>query len=106
MLARCAGEKRYFGMLNVLFKSQMKWAKAANPQQALGTIARLGGFTEARFQTCMRDQKLADMILQTRLDGNKKFEVESTPSFIVNGEKTSGNMTIDKWDELLADLLK
>ena len=46
------------------------------------------------------------MILQTRLDGNKKFEVESTPSFIVNGEKTSGNMTIDKWDELLADLLK
>ncbi|MDP6875798.1 MAG: DsbA family protein [Alphaproteobacteria bacterium] len=106
MLARCAGEKRYFGMLNVLFKNQMKWAKAANPQQALGNIARLGGFTEARFKACMMDQVLADMILQTRLDGNEKYKVDSTPSFIVNGVKTSGNMTIDRWDELLARYLK
>ena len=106
MLARCAGEKRYFGMLNVLFKNQMKWAKAANPQQALANIARLGGFTGDRFKACMTDQVLADMILQTRLDGNEKFKVDSTPSFIVNGEKTSGNMTIDRWDKLLARYLK
>ena len=54
----------------------------------------------------MTDQVLADMILQTRVDGNEKFKVDSTPSFIVNGEKTSGNMTMDRWDELLARHLK
>ena len=106
MLARCAGEKHYFGMLNVLFKNQMKWAKAADPQQALGKFARLGGFTEARFQACMANQLLADLILQNRLTGNKKFGIDSTPSFIVNGVKTSGSMTIDKWDELVASHLK
>ena len=106
MLARCAGEKRYFGMLNVLFKSQSKWARAADPIQALAKIARLGGFTEARFKACMTNQGLADKILQSRLTGSKEFGGDSTPSFIVNGVKTSGNMTIAKWDALLATYLK
>ena len=106
MLARCVGEKRYFGMLNVLFKSQAKWAHSSEPQQALAKIARLGGFTEARFKACMTNQDLADMILKSRLNGSKKFGVDSTPSFIVNGVKTSGNMTVAEWDMLLATYLK
>ncbi len=106
MLARCAGEKRFFGMLDVLFKSQLKWARAANPQKALAKVARLGGFTEARFRACMTNQALADMIVQSRLTGSKEFGVDSTPSFIVNGNKTSGNMTIERWDALLAEYLR
>ena len=106
MLARCVGEKRYFGMLNVLFKSQAKWVNSSEPQQALAKIARLGGFTEARFEACMTNQDLADMILKSRLNGSKKFGVDSTPSFIVNGVKTSGNMTVTEWDMLLATYLK
>ena len=106
MLARCVGGKRYFGMLNVLFKSQAKWANSSEPQQALAKIARLGGFTEARFKACMTNQDLADMILKSRLNGSKKFSVDSTPSFIVNGVKTSGNMTATEWDKLLANYLK
>ena len=106
MLARCAGEKHFFGMLDVLFKSQSKWAKASNPQQALAKIGRLGGFTEARFTACMKDQDLGDMILNSRLQGVKEFEVNSTPSFIVNGVVTAGNMTIAKWHALLATYLK
>ncbi len=106
MLARCVGAKRYFGMLNVLFKSQAKWANSSKPQQALGKIARLGGFTDARFKACMTNQDLADMILKSRLNGSKKFDVNSTPSFIVNGVKTSGNMTVAEWDKLLKTYLK
>ena len=106
MLARCTGEKRYFGMLKVLFKNLSKWAQVSDPQKALAKIARLGGFTEARFKACMADQELADMILRSRLTGNKEFGVVSTPSFIVNGVKVSGNLNAAEWDELLATYLK
>ncbi|MBT4045214.1 MAG: DsbA family protein [Rhodospirillaceae bacterium] len=106
MLARCAGEDRYFGMLNVLFKSQMKWAKAQDPAEGLGKVARLAGFSQAKFKACMTNQTLADMIIKSRMDGSKEYNVDSTPSFIVNGEKTSGNMTIEKWDELLAGIIR
>lgn len=106
MLARCTGKKRFFGMLNVLFKTQVKWARASDPRQALAKIAKLGGFTESRFKACMANQDLADMILESRLKGNKEFSVDSTPSFIVNGVKTTGYMTLAEWDEYLAPFLK
>lgn len=106
MLARCIGEKRYFGMLKILFKNLSKWAQVADPRKALGKYARLGGFTEERFKACMANQELADTILKSRLKGNKEFGVDSTPSFIVNGVKVSGNMTIAEWDELLATYFK
>jgi len=106
MLARCTGEKRYFGMLKVLFKNLSKWAQVSDTQQALAKIARLGGFTDTRFKACMTNQELADMILESRLKGSKEFGINSTPSFIVNGVKVSGNMTIAEWDELLTTYLK
>ena len=106
MLARCTGKKRFFGMLNLLFKTQIKWARASEPQQALAKVAKLGGFTEARFKACIANKDLADMILESRLKGNKEFGVDSTPSFIVNGVKTSGYMTLAEWDEYLAPHLK
>ena len=106
MLARCIGEKRFFGMLTVLFKNLSKWAQGSNPHEALAKIARLGGFTDARFKACMTSQELADMILESRLKGSKEFGIDSTPSFIVNGVKVSGNMTIAEWDELLTTYLK
>ena len=106
MLARCTGEKRYFGMLKVLFKNLSKWAQVSDTHQALAKIARLGGFTDTRFKACMTNQELADMILESRLKGSKEFGIESTPSFIVNGVKVSGNMTIAECDELLTTYLK
>ena len=106
MLARCAGEDRYFAMLNVLFKNQLKWARAKDPAEGLGKFARLAGFSQAKFKACMTDEALADMIIKTRMDGAKEFNVDSTPTFIVNGEKTSGNMTMDKWDELLGKIIR
>jgi len=94
MLARCAGEKRYFGMIEVLFRQQAKWAQASNPQAVLAKIARLGGISKERFESCMGNRALADVVLKNRLEGNKKYGVDSTPSFIVNGKKTSGAMTM------------
>src|SRR5690606_5630190 len=68
-LARCAGPQRFFGMLDVLFSQQSSWSRAEDPIQALQRLARLGGISEERFQACMSDQTLADMVLQNRLEG-------------------------------------
>ena len=54
----------------------------------------------------MTNQELADMILKSRFRGSKEYGVDSTPTFIINGVKASGYMTIAEWDELLATYLK
>ena len=104
MLARCAGPAKFFGMLDILFKQQSKWARASDPGKALQQLARMGGISSGRFKACMENEELINMILSTRLEGSKKFGVNSTPSFIVNGNKHSA-MSMEEWDELLVEYL-
>ena len=104
-LARCAGEERYFGFLDVLFRTQKSWARAANPEEALGRIARLGGLKKDEIDACLADQALLDSIMQSRLQGSQEFEIKSTPTFIINGEKVVGAQPYEYFEEILERML-
>jgi len=98
MLARCSGEDSYFAMVDVLFSQQRAWSRAADPMAALETIGRLGGIDKQRFDACMTDQSLMDLLVQSRMTGASEFQVESTPSFIINGERISGNQALSEFE--------
>ncbi len=84
MLARCAPPDRYFPLLDVLFKNQAQWATAKDPGAALTQIGKLAGVSEDTIKACWGDQKLADGILNIRLEGQNKDKIESTPTFVLN----------------------
>lgn len=110
MLARCAPEDRYFAYLETLFHNQNAWSRAADPIGALGQIARLGGMSKERFEACMADEKLADGVLQIRLDGQNAYDIKSTPTFIVrvNGEQKaviSGAQPFAEFEKVLKPLV-
>jgi protein-disulfide isomerase len=102
MLARCAGPDRFFGMIDVMFRSQEKWGRSEDPRAELIKIGRLAGMPKETIEACFTDQKLGDAILATRMEGHKKYEISSTPSFVVNGETFTGALSIEKWDEIIA----
>ena len=105
MLARCAGPERFFGMIDVMFRSQEKWARSQDQRAELTKIGRLAGMSNDTIGACFKNQKLGDSILATRLEAVKKYEIKSTPSFVVNGETFAGGMDMKKWDEILAKQL-
>ena len=105
MLARCAGAEKSMAMIDVLFASQDKWA-TRDPIPALLQIAKQAGFTQASFDTCLKDQKLYNDILAVRERGSKEFKVESTPTLFVNGKLQKGGATIEELDKLIQPLLK
>ena len=104
VLARCAGRERYFAFLDVLFRDQALWAQSQDPIQALSQIARLGGIGKEKFQSCLRNKKLQESILKQRLDGNQKYQVNSTPTLIINGKKFSGGLTLDQIKAVVATM--
>jgi protein-disulfide isomerase len=106
MLARCAGDDKYFPMIDVLFKMQSQWAFVKEPIPALLDIAKQAGFTEKTFNDCLGDQKLLDDIDAVRQRAAEKFGVNSTPTFFVNGQIHRGEMTLDELDKVLAPYLK
>ncbi len=105
VLARCAGRDRYFAFLDVLFRDQSRWARSQDPVQALSQIARLGGMGKEKFQSCLSDKKLQDGILKQKLDGSQKYQVNSTPTLIINGKKFSGGLTFDQIKAVVATMI-
>lgn len=106
ILARCAGPEKYFTYLNVLFAQQRQWASAKDPMAALKQIARLGGMPAEQFDKCLADKPLGDYILAQRLEGNQKFNVNSTPTLIINGKAESGVPSLDELRKKLNALAK
>lgn len=105
-LARCAGPDRYHGFVKVLFRSQAEWATNPNPMTGLERVAKLGGIDEAKFAACVRDEKLLDQILATRQEAERAFQVNSTPTFIIQGRKYTGALTLEGLREILDPLVK
>ncbi len=101
MLARCAGPNRVFGMLDVLFKQQLVWARSQDPMAELSRLGRLGGVSQSRFDACMQDQELADAVLANRLEGQEKMQVDSTPTFFINGDKINGTQALEVYEEAI-----
>ncbi len=107
ILARCAPPSRYFQFLDVLFQNQEKWSRDADPMKALTRIGTLGGLSEADFRACTENRAIVDGVLQTRLEAGNRYQVNSTPTFIINGEKRIvGSQPYKVFDDLLRKLEK
>ena len=105
-LVRCAGPGRFEAFLDVLFKRQAKWSRAADPIAALGKIARLGGIGSQKFQACMTDRELETLVLSNRQEGERKFGVNSTPTFIIEGDKYPGARSYEEMNDILMKYAK
>jgi protein-disulfide isomerase len=103
MLARCADDN-YFPMVDVLFQQQQVWAAVENSKDALLQIAKLAGFTQQKFESCLTDQKLLEDIRSVRERGANEFTVDSTPTFFINGSRYKGAMTIDEMSAIIDSL--
>jgi protein-disulfide isomerase len=105
MLARCAGEGKYFPMIETLFHQQKEWA-VQRPLPPLLAIARQAGFSQQSFEQCLANQKLLEDIEKVRERAAKEFGVASTPTFFINGKVQKGAPTIEELDKLIEPYLK
>jgi protein-disulfide isomerase len=105
MLARCAGEQRWYPTLDLLYRTKETWGHSEKPAEALLDAVRFAGFTKETFEACLSDEKLYKGITSTAQRATKEFGVNSTPTFFVNGEKQTGALTLEQFDKILAPLL-
>jgi protein-disulfide isomerase len=113
MLARCKPQNpaeltdaaQYFPMISMLMKQQETWAAAQDGREALLQMSKLAGFTQESFQACLTNQKLLDDVNAVRERGAKEFGVAATPTFLVNGKRYAGDMSVDSMSALIDSLL-
>ncbi len=103
MLARCE-EDKYWPIVDMLFEKQREWAYVERPLDALAQMMRQAGFSQEKFESCLRDQALYDAINEVRAEGEGRG-VNSTPTFFINGERHTGAMSIDEFERILQPML-
>lgn len=105
IMARCTIDQRYFGLLQVLYKSQHNWARAKDPVAELAKIGRLAGIDQATFDACMASEDLINGILEVRQKA-AAAGVRSTPTFVIGDEVYPGSRSIEEFAEIIDPLLK
>jgi protein-disulfide isomerase len=105
MLARCAGDEKWYPVLDLLYRTKETWGHAQNPADALLQTLRQAGFTQDSFDACLRNDKLFKDVRQVAERGSRDFGVNSTPTFFINGEKRTGALTLAQFDAILEPML-
>ncbi len=105
MIARCAPKDKYFVFLNAFYAQQKNWSSAPDPVKVLTQLAGLGGMSKDDVDACLANDALQDGILQMRLEGQMEYDINSTPSFVINGKKVT-NLPYDDFNDLLEDAAK
>jgi protein-disulfide isomerase len=126
LVNQCVPTQRFFPVLDAIYANQRAfedrlmalvknqpqqieaWQKLPPEQAAtrfaegIGLIAfmKTQGLPEAKARACLADPKLIDRIAKTNADGATIHDVNSTPTFIVNGRKVSAN----SWERLQPEL--
>lgn len=104
MLARCAGEGKYFPVVDAFFSKQNELLSAQDPFVWLQGFAKQVGFTQESMEACLSNQGLMDNVLAERQRASEKFGVSSTPTFFFNGRIKRGDLSIEEFEQELASL--
>ena len=87
-ISQCKNDQSLEIMMS-LYSDQQAWVKGKTIEEAnenLKKFVKNKNFT-LDFEKCISDKKIEDFVLSDRIEGTKKFEINSTPTIIINGKK-------------------
>jgi protein-disulfide isomerase len=103
MVARYLPPEQYEPFVNTLFAQQNHWVfGAGSVSDALWALAKDAGMDRATFERALADDGLRDWIVGQALDAQKRWHVDATPSFVINGRLYAGALSASEFATILA----
>lgn len=88
MVARCAPNDQYLKLTSFMYENQPKWAFVDNPMGTLAMMLRVAGISNEVFTACATNTELETAMVQKLESAATKHQINSTPTFIIDGQKT------------------
>jgi len=84
----------------MLFNKQKNWSQSNDPIKELKKLGRLTGLKKELLDASIDDLKLLEGIFKSRQEAEKKYNIQSTPSFVINDKYfLSGNLSLEKFEK-------
>jgi len=114
-VARCFSGEQYFSFIDLLFANQMNWIKDFDNNnqltkedilEGLSQMGRFAGLSREKVQSCAEDPKNLALVDANWMEGQTKYNVNSTPTFLINGTPHAGEIPYDELQKILDPLVK
>ena len=99
--ARCAGPEKYFQVIEEFFRNQAKIFEASDTYAILLEVAKSAGLSETQVLVCL-DDPAKRAALKRRVDTAWAGGIDSFPTFLINGVKFEGEMSLAQLDRAIA----
>ena len=105
IILRCStiGEKK-FELLGTIYKKQNSWAVGSDINRINESIKKIGtefNIKEEKMNSCLKNDKSQDEILNQRIEAQKKYKIQSTPTIFINEKKYSGEVNYKKFKKAI-----
>ena len=93
-LLHCLDKKKQITFLDTIYETQNVWTDGSNIDDInnnLKKIVKNLGISSVQFDKCLIDEVISDKILNDRIEANKKYSINSTPTIIINEKKLEGS---------------
>ena len=105
-IAQCSNDGNS-NLLHILYSNQTKWAKGETIEEINGRLIKLlkdEGIT-IDFDKCINNKEIEDFILNDRIEGAKKFDINATPTIIINDVKFEKTLNYKNLKKALEKLI-
>ena len=96
VVVRCQNNNnKKFELLTEIYNKQTTWAVGSDIKKINELIKKVGinfDLSNEKMDTCLKNDQVQDEILEQRIEAQKKYKIESTPTIIINGKKYSGKI--------------
>ena len=85
-LLHCLDLKKKITFLDIIYETQNKWTIGSNINDInknLKKIVKNLGISSMQFDKCLIDENISDKILNSRIEANQKYSINSTPTIII-----------------------
>ena len=105
VVVRCqANNEKKFKLLEEIYNKQTFWAVGSDINKINDLIKKVGSdfdLTEEKMNACLENSDVQDEILNERIEAQKKYKIESTPTIFVNEKKYSGKVDYKKFKKII-----
>ena len=105
VIVRCQTNNEIkFKLLEEIYNKQTYWAVGSDIDKINDLIKKVGldfDLTEEKMNKCLENNDVQDEILNERIEAQKKYKIESTPTIFVNDKKYSGKVDYKKFKKII-----
>ena len=96
IIIRCIDSNaKRFDLLEKIYEKQKIWAVGSDINKINDSIKKIGtelNLSREKMENCLKNENAQENILNQRIEAQKKYKIESTPTILINEKKYSGKV--------------